>query len=180
MLHNSPSALELTPGILFVLFVCPLSSHSLDCISCSGKEMCDAPIGTTSWSPAVKKWNGSKRLTYRGAEGVTSHRSGSVWTLGVTQRSRDFQKWSLTAACNSLSYPLIFWVWSFQNDRCDWFIDWLNLTAYKSGKRYLTLRRFFFSFLCPLSLFFRLSYMIPRILNINSLKTYVLEAWMGP
>ena len=51
-------ALELTPSILFVLFVCSLTSHSLDCIWCSGKEMCVAPIETTSWSPAVKKWNG--------------------------------------------------------------------------------------------------------------------------
>ena len=34
--------------------------------------MCDAPIWTTSWSPAVKR-NRSKRLTYLGAEGVTSH-----------------------------------------------------------------------------------------------------------
>ena len=58
MLHNSPSGLEITQAYCsFVLFF----SHSLDCISCSGKEMCDAPIGTTSWSPAVK-WNGSKRL----------------------------------------------------------------------------------------------------------------------
>ena len=34
--------------------------------------MCDAPIGTTSWSPA-KKRNGSKMLSYREAEGVASH-----------------------------------------------------------------------------------------------------------
>ena len=46
-------------------------SHSLDRISCSGKEMCDAPIGTTSWSPA-KKWNGSNKWCNVGAEGVTS------------------------------------------------------------------------------------------------------------
>ena len=38
MLHNSPSALELTPSVcLFVLF---FFSCSLDCIWCSGKEMC--------------------------------------------------------------------------------------------------------------------------------------------
>ena len=37
---------ELTRAFLFVCsFV--LSSHSLDCISCSYEEMCDAPIGTT-------------------------------------------------------------------------------------------------------------------------------------
>ena len=70
MLHNSPSALV---RILFVLFVCSLSSCSLDCIWCSGKEMCVAPIGTTSWSPAAKKWNGSKSWCNVGAEGVTSH-----------------------------------------------------------------------------------------------------------
>ena len=29
-----------------------LSSHSLDCLSCSQEEMCDAPFGTTRWSPA--------------------------------------------------------------------------------------------------------------------------------
>ena len=44
-----------------ILFVCSFFSQSLDCISCSRKEMCDAPIRTTSWSP-VKKWNGSKKL----------------------------------------------------------------------------------------------------------------------
>ena len=57
MLQNSPFALELTPS---VLFVCSLSSRSLDFIWCSGKEMCVTPIGTTGWSPVVKKWNGSK------------------------------------------------------------------------------------------------------------------------
>ena len=36
---------ELTQALLFV---CSLSSHSLDCISCSYEEMYDAPIGTTS------------------------------------------------------------------------------------------------------------------------------------
>ena len=56
---------ELTPSILFV---CSFFSRSLDCISCSSNEMCDAPIGTTSWSPAVK-WNGSKKLMYRGGRG---------------------------------------------------------------------------------------------------------------
>ena len=37
-----------------LLFVCSLFffSHSLDCISCSHEEICDAPIGTTRWSPA--------------------------------------------------------------------------------------------------------------------------------
>ena len=30
--------------------------------------MYDAPIGTTSWSPA-KKWNGLKKLTYSGGRG---------------------------------------------------------------------------------------------------------------
>ena len=59
-----------------ILFVCSFFYRSLDCISCSGKEMCDAPIGTTSWSPVVK-WNGSKRLTYRGIEGVTLHSNKS-------------------------------------------------------------------------------------------------------
>ena len=54
MLHNSPSALELTPRVCSFLFF----SCSLDCIWCSGKEMCVTPIGTTSWSPAEKKWNG--------------------------------------------------------------------------------------------------------------------------
>ena len=55
MLHNSPSALELTPSVCsFVLFF--LLFPRL--YSCSGKEMRVTPIGTTSWSPAVKKWNG--------------------------------------------------------------------------------------------------------------------------
>ena len=54
MLHNSPSALELTQAYCsFVRLF--FFSHSLDCISCSYEEMCDAPIGTTSWSPAVKR-----------------------------------------------------------------------------------------------------------------------------
>ena len=39
-------ALELTQSYCSLFFV--LSSHSLDCISCSYEEMCDAPIGTTS------------------------------------------------------------------------------------------------------------------------------------
>ena len=43
-------------------------SHSLDCISCGREEMCDAPIGTASWSPA-QKWNGSKKLMYAGCRG---------------------------------------------------------------------------------------------------------------
>ena len=61
---------ELTRALLFV---CSLSYHSLDCISCSYEEMCDTPIETTSWSPA-KKWNGSKKLMCRG--GVSSHLRG--------------------------------------------------------------------------------------------------------
>ena len=69
VLHNSLSALELTPGILLV---CSLSSCSHDCIWCSGKETCVTPIGTTSWSPVVK-WNGSKSWCNVGAEAVTSH-----------------------------------------------------------------------------------------------------------
>ena len=32
VLHNSPSALELTPSVLFVFFVCSFFSCSLDCI----------------------------------------------------------------------------------------------------------------------------------------------------
>ena len=56
MLHKSPSALELTLSVCsFVLF---FLSCSVDCIRCSGKEMCVTPIRTTSWLPAVKKWNG--------------------------------------------------------------------------------------------------------------------------
>ena len=62
MLHNSSSCAWINPSILFI---CSLSSHSLDFISCSREEMCDAHIGTTSWSPA-KKWNGLKKLTYSG------------------------------------------------------------------------------------------------------------------
>ena len=72
MLHNSSLAPWVNPSILFV---CSLSSHSLDCISCSHKEMCDAPIGTTSWSPAVK-WNGLKKLTYSGGRGGIV----TIWT----------------------------------------------------------------------------------------------------
>ena len=49
-------ALELTQAHIVRLFIF-LSSHSLDCISCSHEEMCDTPFGTTRWSPA-KKWNG--------------------------------------------------------------------------------------------------------------------------
>ena len=65
MLHNSPSALELAQVYCsFVLFF----SRSLDCISCSGKEMCDTPIGTTSWSPAVKR-NGWRSWCNVGTEG---------------------------------------------------------------------------------------------------------------
>ena len=67
--YITPSlALWVKPSLIVILFVCFLSSHSLDCISCSYEEMCDAPIGTTSWSPA-KRWNGSKKLTYSGSRG---------------------------------------------------------------------------------------------------------------
>ena len=55
--------------------------------------MCDAPIGTISWSPAVK-WNGSKQLTYRGAEGASSHLSHLVFFdfYSVVHRdSKDFR-----------------------------------------------------------------------------------------
>ena len=38
--------IELTQAHIVRLFFV-LSSHSLDCISCSHEEMCDAPIGTT-------------------------------------------------------------------------------------------------------------------------------------
>ena len=70
MLHNSSLAPSVNPSPYCSFVLCSLSSHSLDCISCSYEEMCDAPIGTTSWSPA-KKWNGSKKLTCHG-EGVSS------------------------------------------------------------------------------------------------------------
>ena len=39
-------ALELTQAHIVRLF---FFSHSLDCISCGRKEMCDTPIGTTKW-----------------------------------------------------------------------------------------------------------------------------------
>ena len=69
---------ESTQAHIVRLFIV-LSSHSLDCISCSHEEMCDAPIGTISWSPA-KKWNGLKKLMYSGGgEGVWSHLCGQVF-----------------------------------------------------------------------------------------------------
>ena len=40
-----------------------LCSFSLDCISCSHKEMCDTPIGTTRWFTS-QDWNGLKKLMY--------------------------------------------------------------------------------------------------------------------
>ena len=43
-------ALELTQAHIVRLFFV-LFSHSLDCISCSHKEMCDTPVGTNRWSP---------------------------------------------------------------------------------------------------------------------------------
>ena len=61
MLHNSSPALWINPSLIVCLFVCSLSSHSLDCISCSYEEMGDAPVGTTSWSPA-KKRNGFEEV----------------------------------------------------------------------------------------------------------------------
>ena len=76
MLHNSSLALWANPSILFV---CSLSSHSLDCISCGYEEMSDTPIGITSWSPA-KKWNGSKKLRYSGGgRGISSHYLTHSW-----------------------------------------------------------------------------------------------------
>ena len=76
-MHTGNAECYITPSLvpwvnLSILFVCSLSSHSLDCISCSYEEMCDTPIGTTGRSLA-KKWNGSKKLMCRGAEGVSSH-----------------------------------------------------------------------------------------------------------
>ena len=66
--------LWVNPSLIVRLFVCSFVrlfffSHSLDCISCSHEEMCDTPIGTTSWSPA-KKWNGFEEDDLTGAEGV--------------------------------------------------------------------------------------------------------------
>ena len=72
VLHNSLLALELTQAYCsFVLF-----SPTPSIVFLLRKEMCDTPVGTTCWSLAVK-WNGSKKLTYRGAKGVTSHPDGS-------------------------------------------------------------------------------------------------------
>ena len=58
-------AIWVNPSLIVRLFVCSLSSHSLDCISCSYEEMCDTPIGITRWSP-TKMGNGLKKLTYSG------------------------------------------------------------------------------------------------------------------
>ena len=55
---------ELTQAHIVRLF---FFSHSLDCISCGRKEMCDTPIGTTSWSPA-KKRNGFEEDDLSGAQ----------------------------------------------------------------------------------------------------------------
>ena len=107
MLHNSSSCAWLNPSILFV---CSLSSHSLDCISCSYEEMCDAPIGTTSWSPA-KKWNGSKKLTYLGGRGViVTKRQSSQWKSPTLLRSKKARvskstksRWSCSAICKTSS-----------------------------------------------------------------------------
>ena len=57
--------------------------------------MCDTPVRTTSWSPAVK-WNGSKKLTYGGgAEGVTSqisflssHLINVLWPVGLEKNKQ--------------------------------------------------------------------------------------------
>ena len=51
--------------------------------------MRDAPIGTTSWSPA-KKWNGSKKLAYSGV-GV-----GIVTPLFGTANISDIENKRLT------------------------------------------------------------------------------------
>ena len=61
MLHNSSFLHLVLTQAHFVRLFFILSSHSLDCISCSHEEMCNTPIGTTRWSP-VKKWNGLKKL----------------------------------------------------------------------------------------------------------------------
>ena len=53
-------ALKLTQAHIVRLFFV-LSSHSLDCISCSHVEMCDTPIGTTRWFTG-QDWNVSKKL----------------------------------------------------------------------------------------------------------------------
>ena len=88
MLHNSSLAPSVNPSLYCSFVLCSLSSHSLDCISCSYEEMCGAPIGTTSWTPA-KKWNGSKKLMCRGAGGVLSHLDlarelKKLWNMKVT------------------------------------------------------------------------------------------------
>ena len=55
---TQPSCTWVDPSLNVRLFFV-LSSHSLDCISCGHREMCDTPIG--------------KKLMYSGAEGVLSH-----------------------------------------------------------------------------------------------------------
>ena len=68
---NHPSCTLSWPKSL--LFVCFLFffSHSLSCISFGHKEMYDAPIGTTRWITGQDRIC-SKKLMYRGAEGVLS------------------------------------------------------------------------------------------------------------
>ena len=50
--------LELTQAHIIRLFFV-LSSHSLDCISCSHEEMCDTSMGTNRWFTG-QNWNGLK------------------------------------------------------------------------------------------------------------------------
>ena len=70
-----------------IFFVCSLSSQCLDCISCSYEEMCDTPIGTTSWSPAVKR-NGFEEVDVWGGARGYCH----------TTFSRKVQNWKIVAA----------------------------------------------------------------------------------
>ena len=60
-------ALELIQTHIVRLFFA-LFSHSLDCISCSHREMCDTPIGTTRWFTGLD-WNGLTKLMYSGGRG---------------------------------------------------------------------------------------------------------------
>ena len=64
-------------------------SHSLDCISCSYEEICDAPVGTASWSPA-KKRNGFKEVHVFG--GPSGYRHNPI-CAGVSKNINIHKQW---------------------------------------------------------------------------------------
>ena len=119
-----------------ILFVCSLSSHSLDCISCSYEEMCDAPIGTTSWAPA-KKWNVWRNWCVGGPRGYRHNCISSLVGKSLTCIKSSYLCLSIFSFCEfalniTVTYKLVFPSSLFHQRLC--FIWLLSASMYTLKK----------------------------------------------